>query len=95
MPQDSNNGEIGSDAVGGASYLDRARAKASPLSPIGLWEEQALSALTGQYWETKLSLYGDTRRCGNPAARDQIQPNIKRSLLHPQCPSTDEEKFTG
>jgi len=63
MPQDSNNGEIGSDAVGGASYLDRARAKASPLSPIGLWEEQALSALTGLYWETKISVYEDTRHC--------------------------------
>jgi hypothetical protein len=39
IPQDSNDGEIGSGAVGGASYLDRARAKASPLSPIDLWDE--------------------------------------------------------
>jgi hypothetical protein len=55
---------IDSGAVGGASYLDRARAKASPLSPIDLWEEQTLSALTRLHWETKLSLYGDTRHCG-------------------------------
>jgi hypothetical protein len=39
IPQSSNDGEIGSDAVRGASCLDRTRAKASPLSPIDLWEE--------------------------------------------------------
>lgn len=45
ISQDSNDGKTGPSAGGGVSYLSRARVKVS-LSPIGSWEEEAISALT-------------------------------------------------
>jgi hypothetical protein len=38
--QDSNDGEIGSDADEGVSYLDRGSSQGKRLSPIDLWEER-------------------------------------------------------
>lgn len=55
--QDSSNVEIGSGAGGSASYLTRAQAKAS-LSPIDLWEEQAISTVNRLALGDETSLYG-------------------------------------
>jgi hypothetical protein len=51
--QPSNDGEIGSDAGGGASYLGRGSSQGKPLSPIDS-REKRLSALAGLHCKTKL-----------------------------------------
>ena len=40
VSQDSTDGEIGSDAGGGASYLGRGSSQGQPLSPTDSWEKR-------------------------------------------------------
>jgi hypothetical protein len=52
--QPSNNGEIGSDAGEGVSYLSRGSSQGKSLSPIDSEEKRAISALTRLHCRTKL-----------------------------------------
>jgi hypothetical protein len=60
--QPSNDGEIDSDAGGGASYLGWGSSQGKPLSLIDSWEKRAMFTLTRLHCKTKASLYRGRER---------------------------------